>query len=284
MRNVRQDDRTIQIAIVILNYQNSSDSLACVKSIRKQNYPELAGILVVDNGSSDDNFQILKDGHEECGGIFHLIRLHRNLGFARGNNVGIRYARHKWNTDYVLIVNNDTLFTDQDMLSKLLAHRGEDVAMIGPAIRLKNGYIQKDYTSVTEFPFLLYRYLSFLAEKIYWESLCTQMQGKWTKKEFQQKVLHGCALLFTPVFFKYYSGIYSKTFLYSEEEILWFQIQKAGLRQCYVPETEIFHLEDQSTMAAFKNMERSMLRYHCQSARHAMIAKILPYDILRRMC
>ncbi|MBD5467244.1 MAG: glycosyltransferase family 2 protein [Lachnospiraceae bacterium] len=282
--NVNENDQNMKVAIVILNYQNSRDSLACVRSISKQNYHELAGVLVVDNGSSEDNFKILKDSLGERKEVFSLIRLRKNLGFARGNNVGICYARRKWNTDYILIVNNDTLFTDPDMLSKLLAHRESDVAMIGPAIRLKNGYIQKEYTSITRFPFLAYRYLSFWAESLYCNSLCERMQTKWNQKELQQRVLHGCALLFTPVFFKYYLGIYSKTFLYSEEEILWFQLQKVGLKQCYVPETEIFHLEDQSTNLSFKDVERGTLRYHRKSAWHAMIAKILPYNILKRMC
>lgn len=281
---INQNDHGIKVAVIILNYQNSSDSLACVESIRKHNYSELAGILVVDNGSSKDHFKILKDAYETCRGAFQLIRLHKNLGFARGNNVGISYARRKWNTDYILTVNNDTLFTDSNFFSKLLAHSGNDVAIIGPAIRLKNGFIQKEYRVPTDFIPLLYRWLSLLAQRMHGYSLSAWLRDKWHRKDFLHKALHGCALLFTPAFFEFYTGMYSKTFLYAEEEILLFQLQKAGLKQCYVPETEIFHLEDQSTILAFEDVEKSKLQHTCSSCRHAVFARILPYGILKRMC
>lgn len=281
---IGESDHDTKVAIVILNYQNSQDSLACVSSIRKQNYPELAGILVVDNGSSDDNFDILKNKLREDNQMFHLIRLHKNLGFARGNNVGIHYARRRWNTDYILVVNNDTLFTDSDMLSKLLLRVREDTAMLGPAIRLPNGYIQKEYQCVTEFPGLFYKHLFFCAKSLHLSSLDMWLVEKWNRREYHRKTLHGCAMLFTPMFFRYYEGIYSKTFLYCEELILSFQIHKVGLKQCYVPDTEIFHLEDQSTNMAFKNVEKSKLQYLRQSYRHAVIAKILPYNVLKKMC
>lgn len=273
-----------KVAIVILNYQNSSDSLACVKSICKQSYPELAGILVVDNGSSKENFKVLTDGCKECSGAFKLVRLHKNLGFARGNNVGISYARREWNTDYILIVNNDTLFTDPGLLSKLLAHAKDDVAMIGPAIRLRNGFIQKEYLVPTGVLPLFYRWISLMAQKNHSDLFSIWLKEKWRRKEFLHKTLHGCAILFTPVFFKFYTGMYSKTFLYAEEEILLFQLQKVGLLQCYVPEAEIFHLEDQSTIIAFEDVEKSKLHYSCRSCGHALAAKILPYRILKRMC
>lgn len=273
-----------KVAIVILNFQNSKDSLACVDSICKQHYRELAGILIVDNGSSDENFNILKSAAQRRDNQFSLIRLRRNYGFARGNNAGIRYARRKWGVDYVFIVNNDTLFTEPDMLQKLLACDESDVAVIGPSIRLKNGYIQREYSTTTEFPCLFYRYLTFLAERMFGITSCEWLQRRWRQKEFMHKVLHGCALLLTPAFFEFYQGLYSKTFLYAEEEILWFQVQKVGLKQCYVLETEIFHLEDQSTILAFGNNNQGVLRYRCQSARHAMIAKLLPYQVLKKLC
>lgn len=281
---VNQNDCNVKVAVVILNYQNSSDSLACVKSICKQDYPELAGILVVDNGSSKDNFAALNEGRKKCGGAFKLIRLRKNLGFARGNNVGISYARREWNTDHILIVNNDTLFTDPEFFSKLLAHRKDHVAMIGPAIRLQNGFIQKEYLVPTEVLPLFYRWLFFMAQKMHGESLSAWLREKWHRKESLHKALHGCAILFTPLFFEFYTGMYSKTFLYAEEEILLFQLKKAGLSQCYVPETEIFHLEDQSTILAFEDVEKSKLHYCCQSCGHAILARILPYGILKKLC
>lgn len=272
-----------KMAIVILNYQNSDDALNCVKSIYRQNYVELAGIVVVDNDSSRENYNILKNGHDEMRN-FSLIRLPSNLGFAKGNNVGIQYARNKYHTNNIFVVNNDILFTDPDILRKLLIHVKPGVGMIAPQIRLKNGYIQKRYKQPMKYPYIFYKYISLIAGQFDMPELIEKMREKYYTSSGCEEILHGSAILFTPAFFQFYSGIYSKTFLYYEEVLLKIQLEKVGLRQEYVSDTEILHLEDQSSNMCFDDIDKWKLHYLCKSYKHIFLATALPYPLLRKLC
>jgi hypothetical protein len=91
-------------------------------------------IIVVDNGSTDESGERLKKEFPQ----YTLIRNASNLGFAEGNNVGIRYAL-KSRADYVLLLNNDTT-VDPGFLEPLVAiAEGDDqIGFVGPMIYFYN--------------------------------------------------------------------------------------------------------------------------------------------------
>src|SRR3989344_9688954 len=95
----------MKISIVVLNYNGIIDTLACLTSIEKLD-PQNAIIetIVVDNASTDDTPQKIKKKFPH---ITLLINA-ENLGFAEGNNVGIRFAL-KQGSDFILVLNNDTV-------------------------------------------------------------------------------------------------------------------------------------------------------------------------------
>jgi len=97
--------------------------MECVASVRKLTYPNIH-IVIVDNGSTDDSVAILKQNYPEVRVIVNAT----NLGFAAGNNIGIRYALSR-GADYVLLLNNDTIVAP-DMLENMVA-AGEAVPQIG---------------------------------------------------------------------------------------------------------------------------------------------------------
>ena len=86
-----------EVAIVVLNWNNAQDTLACLQSLETVTYAELMTI-VVDNGSSDDSVHKI---HSAYPGIT-MIKLQENLGYAAGNNVGIRYAMEH-DAEYICI-------------------------------------------------------------------------------------------------------------------------------------------------------------------------------------
>jgi GT2 family glycosyltransferase len=90
------------VYIVILNWNGWQDTLACVASCRQLIWPEFR-ILVVDNGSTDDSETVLRE--RLAPGEF--LQSGGNLGFAGGNNVGIRQALAA-GAEYVWLLNNDT--------------------------------------------------------------------------------------------------------------------------------------------------------------------------------
>jgi len=72
----------------------------CLSTIHSQTFRDFETI-VVDNGSTDGSVDWLKD---RCGNAVSTVALPSNLGFAGGNNAGIRAARGR----YVILLNNDT--------------------------------------------------------------------------------------------------------------------------------------------------------------------------------
>lgn len=89
--------------ILVLNYCSLEDTLACVSAIRQIDYPRLK-LLVIDNASPDGSGAELArtiPGDE-------MLRLDHNIGYAGGNDVGLRIALQQ-DADYVFVVNPDVL-------------------------------------------------------------------------------------------------------------------------------------------------------------------------------
>jgi len=101
------------VYIIILNWNGWQDTVDCVESCLKLNYPNFH-ILIVDNGSTDDSDVVLREKFP----TMDFIQTGANLGFAGGNNVGIRHALDR-SADYLWLLNNDTV-VDPEALSELV--------------------------------------------------------------------------------------------------------------------------------------------------------------------
>jgi GT2 family glycosyltransferase len=88
-------------AIVVLSWNGRDDTLACLRSLRAVDWPRL-DVICVDNGSADGSAAAVRGQFPEV----RLIENGSNLGFAGGNNVGIRAALER-GADWVLLLNND---------------------------------------------------------------------------------------------------------------------------------------------------------------------------------
>ena len=91
------------IFVVILNWNGKNDTLECLDSVSKIVYPNFQTV-VVDNGSTDDSVKAIHARFPQI----KLLETGTNLGFAEGNNVGIRYALAQ-GADALLLLNNDTI-------------------------------------------------------------------------------------------------------------------------------------------------------------------------------
>ena len=117
-----------RVAIIILNWNGLDDTIACLQSVSNVRYNALE-IIVVDNGSSDGSVETIHKIFPEV----QIVANASNLGFAEGNNVGIRQALDR--TDYILLLNNDTT-VHPDILHHLIPVVEEDpsIAVAGPVI------------------------------------------------------------------------------------------------------------------------------------------------------
>nr|WP_064123796.1 glycosyltransferase family 2 protein [Halotalea alkalilenta] len=138
------------VYIVILNWQGAQDTIACLRSLFAMSGQRFR-LLVCDNRSQDDSYEVIKrwfeaqapddrmqlsllelsaqeasrhvvDERESC---LYLIQTGANLGFAGGNNVGIRMALNQPDMEYVWLLNNDTEVAP-DCLSKMVERCRED--------------------------------------------------------------------------------------------------------------------------------------------------------------
>ena len=104
----------MKIGVVTVTYNSSSVLEDFFTSIENLAYPDF-NLYVIDNASSDDTISKIEDWSFESK---ILLKNTNNLGVAAGNNQGIKLAL-KDNCDFVLLLNNDTVFENQ-LLSKLL--------------------------------------------------------------------------------------------------------------------------------------------------------------------
>ena len=109
------------VSVVVLNWNGREDTLACLQSLRGIDYPSFK-IHVVDNASSDDSVSSIRAAFPEV----EIICSARNLGYAGGNNLGIRRALEV-GAQYILLLNNDTVVPPLDVervVSKLRTQKG----------------------------------------------------------------------------------------------------------------------------------------------------------------
>lgn len=111
------------VGIVLLNWNRKDDTLACLHSLRQIENAKYQ-VFLVDNASTDGLVDIIPAQFPDV----TLIQNTSNLGFAEGNNVGIRAALAQ-HCDYVLLLNNDTL-VESGFLARLVAI-GEKYPFIG---------------------------------------------------------------------------------------------------------------------------------------------------------
>lgn len=109
----------LTLSIILVNYRRPDDTVECVRSLLSSTFRDMQ-IIVVDNGSGDGSADRLR---RECPGTI-VIPSSRNLGFAGGNNLGIRRALDD-GSHFVLLLNNDTIVdpgTIETLMTTIRAH------------------------------------------------------------------------------------------------------------------------------------------------------------------
>lgn len=117
------------IISVILNTNRRDDTLACIASLRENDYTEQQ-IIVLDNNSTDGSSEAIATQFPEV----QIIHLEENRGYAGNNNVGITAAVGQ-GADWVFVLNEDTILAP-DCLSQMIdaAQSHERVGVVGPMV------------------------------------------------------------------------------------------------------------------------------------------------------
>ncbi|MBP5412414.1 MAG: glycosyltransferase, partial [Bacteroidales bacterium] len=132
----------IILSIITINYNGLKDTCELIETLPLED--ETIEVIIVDNASQHAEASIIEQHYPQV----QVIRSNKNLGFAGGNNLGIKAARGK----YLFFVNNDTVFRPQTSDFKLLVNRlesSEKVGMVSPKIRFSWGDNPLQYAGYT---------------------------------------------------------------------------------------------------------------------------------------
>lgn len=266
------------ISFVILNYKTWEEAAACTESIlTTQDYADIR-IVIVDNGSKNGSAEKLTEQFKNQEKV-KVIASETNLGFAKGNNLGIAYAREHYNPDFIVAANSDILFEQPDYCKRITEIYAKDrfdvlggdivdatrTQHFNPVARERSytvNYMRKQVL-VSAMKSVMYRIIKLLHLKKKAKERPTattrEVEGKSVaaadriNEAMTGVLLHGCCLVFSKDFFKEFDGFYDKTFLYAEEEILYYLAMKKHMMFLYTPEIGCMHKEAVSTNYIMKD-------------------------------
>lgn len=263
------------IAIIILNYTAYHETEKCIDSIIN-NQLDVSGIVVVDNASENESVSYLRRKYQNNNKI-KIIRSNHNLGFAKGNNLGIKVAKTLWKVEFVLLLNSDTVILEQDYIVKLLnAYECGIGVMQTSVLRLNGRYTQKNYGEYTLSGILF----EIVKEAFSYYNIYFPRKIKKPAEDTLGPWVSGCDILLTPDYFKVFRGLYPLTFLYGEEYILAMMLRKAKLKWKVVEDAHILHAESKSTPEDYKEGTRKKKKMMLNTKKHKIFVRVMPLNVL----
>ena len=217
------------MSIITINYNGLADTCALMETIPFND--EALEVIVVDNASTKDEASILEQRYPQV----KVIRSHKNLGFAGGNNLGIQAARGK----YLFFTNNDTVFEDfniRPLIARL--ESAKQIGMVCPKIRFAWGNHPIQYAGYTPLTPITMRNCSI---------------GFGEDDHGQNDIphptpyAHGAAMMVKREAIEKAGMMPECYFLYYEELDWSMMIRRAGYDIWYDPQCTIYHKESQAT-------------------------------------
>lgn len=217
------------VYIIVLNYNGYSDTIECINSLEKINYTNYK-ITIVDNNSLDNSEEILKSKFPQ----HFFIQTGKNLGYAGGNNIGIKFALlHK--AEYIMILNNDTI-VKSTFLSELLKCANKKTVVTTKT------YFYKDKNKIWD-----------AGAYVDWQSGVIQNYGcnQSDKGIFDNnryiKYITGCCFLVHRNVIKKVGLLSEEYFLYLEDTDYSENLSQNNINMMYCAKAIIWHNESSST-------------------------------------
>ncbi len=214
------------VCLIILNWNGLDDTIECIESCFKLTYSNFY-ILLVDNASSDGSESILRERYPDI----NFIQTGENLGFAGGNNVGIKFALEN-DADYVWLLNNDTV-VDSEALSELVkvAEKSESNAIVGSKI-----YFYNEPKKIW-FAGGIWRKNKLFASHFGDGEVDVGQYDKICEVDY----ITGCSLLVKSTVIKEIGMMNEKYFMYWEDVDWGATVHKKGWKNIHVPTSFVWH-------------------------------------------
>ena len=217
-----------KLSIITINYNGLKDTCELIDSIPFNNDLE---VIVVDNASKKDEASYIFEKYPQV----KVIRSQQNLGFAGGNNLGIKASKGK----YILLINNDTYFKEYniDALIKRL-EASDRIGMVCPKLRFSWGNNPIQYAGYTALSSITVRNQSI--------GFGEEDHGQYDTAH-PTPYAHGAAMLIKRKALEKVGLMPECYFLYYEELDWSMMFTRAGFEIWYDPACTVYHKESQAT-------------------------------------
>ena len=229
----------MQLSVIILNYNVRYFLEQCILSVQKALEGIDSEIIVVDNASSDDSCDMMKTKFPHL----KLIENATNLGFPKGNNIGVAQAKG----EYICILNPDTIVAE-DTFKKLLAKSCQPSAGItgcklidgtGNFLPESKRGVPTPWVAFSKI-FGLYKISNYFG-KYYAQHLSENQSGK-------VDILVGAFMMMKRELYLKVGGFDENCFMYSDDIDLSYLVLKTGKSNYYFHETSVIHYKGESTV------------------------------------
>lgn len=221
------------VILLILTWNRRDDVLRCVASLPRLTYERVTPV-VIDNASEDDTVAALQARHPGL----TILRNARNLGYAGGNNVGLRLMLDE-GCDRILVLNNDTLVAP-DFLPALLRAMDETEhcgAVCGAVHRADN----PDMLNVA------FSEVHFRDRNAVQLKGVNALPGEGFNARRMVDAVVGCCLLFKAAALRQV-GLFDEAYFAYHEDIDWsLRARRLGWTLVYEPFARVYHVRSGST-------------------------------------
>lgn len=233
----------LHLSVIIVDYNSHQDTFECLESLRQQKTNGFEwNVVVVDNGSKETLELPKKYDNDDR---IKLLRSSGNLGFTGGNNLGIYHAIEMYDSDYVVLLNNDTT-VEEDFLQELLdcAEDNQDMGLISAKIYFTPGreYHQDSYSPAEKGQVFWYA-----GGSIDWRHLTAFHRGvdEVDRGQFDNQQTSdfatGCAAIIRREVLEKVGPFDKRYFLYLEDADLSMKAVKAGYEIGFCPTAVVWH-------------------------------------------
>jgi len=218
-------------SIISVNYNQPAVTLAYLESIKQNLNRDKLEVIIVDNGSMEDHGEAFK----VCFPELIYIRSEVNLGFAGGNNLGLKFAQG----EYILMLNNDTEVVSgfvETLISEMEAN--PQIGIISPLILYYDEPETIQYAGFTPMNYITCRNKT--------EGLMTRNTGQYSVTSKETAFCHGAAMMCRRTDLLSIGLMPEHYFLYYEELDWCEMFKKAGKKIWFTGKTHIYHKESMS--------------------------------------
>jgi len=235
------------VSIIIINYNTFNITCDCIESVIQHTWGIDYEIILVDNASPTDN----PDAFLQKFPRITLVKSPVNGGFAKGNNLGIQHA----NGDIILLLNSDTILTENSIYAAALAfHNNDNTGALSVRLIYPDGKLQhtaRKFRSIRNELLDIFRPMLYLLPYRYRALL---MLNQYFRGDFNTPCdwVSGAFMMFPISLYNKLSDhkLDERFFMYGEDELWCYQFTELGYINYYLADTTIIHIANASTDSA----------------------------------